>query len=283
MSGFDSRITPARGDLAAAHLRGTVAAERFVEGVAHHITAPATALSFTPAADARQESQLLYGEPFTVFDGDESYCWGQGGLDGYVGYLPRAAVTAGARPASHRVAVRETLIFSEADLKSPVLGRLGHGARLAPDVHEERFVFEPGLGWLFDRHLAPLDLCENDIARIGLKFLGAPYLWGGRSHEGLDCSGLVQHVLLALGLDCPRDSDQQQQTLGEAVPDGPALADLQDGDLVFFPGHVGFYLDSWRFLHANAHDMQVSVHNFSDVLDRARAADEWVTSVRRLP
>lgn len=282
MPSFDSRVTPARADIAAEALRGRVTADRFSAGEARRIGRPVASLRFTPDAGARQESQLLFGEPFTVYETGDAWCWGQGELDGYVGYVPRAALAEPGVEASHRVAVRETLVFSAPDLKAPIVERIGHGSRVTPVDVQERFVAIDGLGWVCGRHLAPLDLRESDVARIGLKFLGMPYLWGGRSLEGLDCSGLVQHVLLALGLACPRDSDQQEQAVGEPVPDGPALTDLEDGDLIFFPGHVGFYLDSWRFLHANAHDMQVSVHNLSDVLDRARAADEWVTSVRRL-
>ena len=138
--------------------------------------------------------------------------------------------------------------------------------------------------WLFAKHLVDLSFVNDDLVGTALKFLGTPYLWGGRSAEGLDCSALLQLALGLAGVPAPRDSDLLERRAGIAVPivDGHDFANIEDGDMVFFPGHCGLFVHGWRFLHANAHDMEVSLHSFSDVIDRADAADAGVTSIRRL-
>jgi len=135
---------------------------------------------------------------------------------------------------------------------------------------------------LFSHHLQALGEVESDYIATAINFLGMPYLWGGRTARGLDCSALVQLSLARAGLPVPRDSDQQEKSLGQLVGDGTDLRDIEEGDVIFFPGHVGFVLEGFRFLHANAFDMRVSVHRLSDVLDRAKESGQWFTSIRRI-
>jgi cell wall-associated NlpC family hydrolase len=133
-------------------------------------------------------------------------------------------------------------------------------------------------GYLPARHLAPLDRVEPDFVAVAERFLGTPYLWGGKTNNGVDCSGLVQVALAACGMPCPRDSDMQERALGAPV----ALADSRRGDLLFWKGHVAIVRDAATLLHANAFHMMVAVEPIAEALARIEAAGSPVTSVKRL-
>lgn len=282
MSAFDRRITPARADLAAASLKGRVEAARYAEGVARQCARPVAPLTFSPAADARQESQLLYGERFVAYEERDGWAWGQAELDGYVGYVEATALTEPTE-ATHLVAAPRSHLYPSPDLKLRAGPALGMGARVRIVEHARGFSRLASGGWLYGRHLAPLGRPEPDYVKSGMSLLGVPYLWGGRSAEGLDCSGFVQLVLARAGISAPRDSDQQRDALGEPIQPRDDWSRVRHGDFVFFPGHVGIAVEGWRFLHANAFHMAVTLDDFSDVLDRAHAfAQIGVTCIRRL-
>jgi len=275
---FDRRITPARPDLAAAHLYGRVEARRFVVGAPRRVAVPLATLSFEPAAAARAETQGLYGEPFTVYEERDGWTWGQLERDGYVGWLPAAALAdRGARP-THRLEALASQLYPEPDLKARPLSALPFGALLQVEAEAGRFARLTGGGFVPARHLSPLDAATAAPVATARRFLGAPYLWGGRSAAGLDCSALVQLALMAAGIAAPRDSDQQQ-SLGRDAGD-PAAA--RPGDLLFFPGHVGFVTEGRRFLHANAHWMAAVEEPLDDVLARAVADGAPPSALRRL-
>jgi cell wall-associated NlpC family hydrolase len=279
---FDKRVTPARADLAAASLKGRIAAERYADAVARRCAWPVAPLTFSPAADARQESQLLFGEGFAVYEEKDGWAWGQAELDGYVGYVPAAALDAPLAP-THLVVAARSHLYPGPDLKLRAGAALGMGARVRVAESAKGFSRLATGGWLYGRHLAPLDRREPDYVKTGLALLGVPYLWGGRSAEGLDCSGFVQLVLARAGIAAPRDSDQQRDALGEPIEPRDDWSRVRHGDLVFFPGHVGVAVEGWRFLHANAFHMAVTLEDFSDVLERAHAfAQIGVTCIRRL-
>jgi len=279
----DRRTTPARPDLAADFLRDAVDAPRYASGNRRQVTADGVGLRFTPDRDARLESQLLFGETFTVYDEQDGWAWGQNEADDYVGYVPAATLSADVYQPDHQVAIRATQLYPEPDLKRPPLRTISMCSRLKVVDIADGFARIAGGEWVFAKHVVDLDYVMPDLIGTALKFLGTPYVWGGRSSVGLDCSALVQLVLHMAGIRAPRDSDQQAQ-IGSDVPmaDRHDFSALEDGDLVFFPGHVGFFVHGWRFLHANAFDMQVSLHSFSEVLDRADAADAGVSGVRRV-
>jgi len=281
----DPRITPARDDLAAASLRGTVKAPRYVNGQRHQVVRDGAVLRFSPSLTARQESQLLFGEVFTVYDSDGTWSWGQCDTDGYVGYVAAEALSADVHQADHMVASRLTHRYPAPDLKQPPLGHISMCAQVQIVDVEDGFAELIDGTWVYAKHLVPLDFATPDIIGTALKFLGTPYLWGGRSADGVDCSALVQMALRLAGIRAPRDSDLQEAAIGAevAMADPHDFSAVEEGDLVFFPGHVGFFVSGWRFLHANAYDMLVSIHSFSEVLDRADAADAGVSSIRRLP
>lgn len=276
---FDRRTTPARPDLAAAALRGQVEAARFAEGEPRTIVAPTVPLRAEPRPDRGIDTELLRGEAFTVYDQDpEGWSWGQAEADRYVGYLPTEALGP-LEAATHRVAALRTFVFPGPDIKLPAGPALPFGARLAVRGREGAFAAVEG-GWIWAGHLEPDDTRAADPVAVAERFLGVPYLWGGRSSLGLDCSGLVQTALRAAGHACPRDTDMQERALGAAVdPAGP----LRRGDLVFWRGHVGLMRDGGALLHANGHSMTVESEPLAEARARIRAAaGHDVTSVRRL-
>jgi cell wall-associated NlpC family hydrolase len=281
---YDTRVTPVRTDVAADFLRGEIEAPRYASGSRRQVAVDGIGLRFTPDRNARLESQLLFGEVFTVYDEADGWAWGQNEIDGYVGYVPSATLHDDVFQADHQVAIRATQLYPEPDLKRPPLRTISMCSRVKVVDVSGGFARISSGDWIFGKHLVDFDYVMPDLVGTALKFLGAPYIWGGRSSAGVDCSALVQLVLHMARVDAPRDSDLQAQSVGTEVPmsDPHDFSQIEDGDLVFFPGHVGLFVHGWRFLHANAFDMQVSLHSFSEVLDRADADGNGVTTVRRV-
>jgi cell wall-associated NlpC family hydrolase len=277
---LDRRLTPVRPDLAAAHLRGLVDAPRFVEGRAMQVTEACAPLRRAPATDAPLETEALYGENVTVYDdGEEGWAWVQLERDGYVGYLPLIDLGPPAKP-THRVAALRTHVYPGPSIKLPPMMALSLGARATIVRREGDFAVTADGGYLWARHLADAGSHEPDFVTVAELFLHAPYLWGGRTSEGIDCSGLVQAGLTAAGVAAPRDSDMLEATLGEPVP---LEAPLMRGDLVFWKGHVGVMRDEGTLLHANGWPMAVVSEPFAEARARIAASGGGeVTSVRRL-
>jgi len=281
MPDFDPRLTPARADLAAKRLEGAVTAERFVEGVAYQVSAGVAPIRRAPLGDAMQETQLLFGETFTVYEEKDGWGWGQSDVDGYVGYVAMEALSAPPLAPTHRVAALRTYVFSRADLKSAPLFLLSLNAKVSAEGREGRYVKIARAGWVAEQHLAPLDQPAADWVAVAERFLGAPYFWGGKESLGLDCSGLIQTAMHAAGLPCPRDADMQERALGEARP--LDLEGLQRGDLIFWKGHVGVMLDAVRLLHANAFHMQTAIEPVAEAAARIAGSAGPITAIRRLP
>ncbi|MCC6947461.1 MAG: C40 family peptidase [Bradyrhizobiaceae bacterium] len=279
---FDPRLTPARPDLAAAHLKGRVDAARFVEGTLQRVTAPVAALRRSPAPDAPLDTEALYGERVTVYETtDEGWAWGQLQFDSYVGWLPAEALGDVRGEATDRVIALRTFVFPGPNIKLPPLTALPFASRVTVARREGEFAVTDAGGFIPARHLAPLDFVEPDFVSTAKRFLGVPYLWGGRSSLGLDCSGLVQLSLQAAGFACPRDSDMQA-AFGEPVAFSGDLASLQRGDLICWQGHIGFVSDPGRLLHANAYHMAVAEEPLVKAIERIRKSGLEVTTVRRL-
>jgi cell wall-associated NlpC family hydrolase len=280
---LDPRLTPYRPDLAAKNLEGQVDAARFVEGTLHEVIEPQAPMRRAPAPDASLDTEALMGERVTVYETtDEGWAWGQLHDDRYVGWLPDAALgTPGAAP-THRVAALRTLVFPGPDIKLPLLTALPLGARVAVVRHEGRFAVTEGGGYVPTQHLAALDEVAADFVAVAERFVGAPYLWGGKTSLGLDCSGLVQTALMACGIPCPRDSDLQEQALGITVAANVVHSNLRRGDLVFWKRHVAIVRDANSLVHANAHHMAVAIEPLGEAIARIRAGGSDVTSVRRL-
>lgn len=279
---LDRRTTPARPDLAAETLRGLVAASRYVAGTPMRVIAAVAPLRRRPAPDAPLDTQALMGEAVTVYDEAEGWAWAQLEADGYVGYLPSGALSATAPAPTHRVAVLRTFVHPGPDLKLPPRDHLSLGAGVAVLRRDGDWARLPDGGAVFAAHLAPLDAAEPDYVGVAERFRGTPYLWGGKTSLGLDCSGLVQLALAAAGIAAPRDSDLQA-ALGAPVAPGPGLAGLARGDLVFWKGHVGIMRDETRLLHANGHHMLTVSEPLAEVERRVReGGGGGITGVRRV-
>jgi cell wall-associated NlpC family hydrolase len=279
---FDPRLTPARADVAAARLRGLVDAPRYAEGRAMRIIAASAPLRRSPQADAPLETEALFGESATVFDEREGWAWAQLERDQYVGYLPSAALGSPSEP-THRVVALRTHAYPGPAIKLPPRMALSLGALLTIVGREGDFaVSEDGLH-LWSRSLAELGESEPDWVAVAERLIETPYLWGGRTSEGVDCSGLVQTALTAGGIACPRDSDMQEAMLGEPVAIDDPSAPLARGDLVFWKGHVGIMRDPATLLHANGWHMKTVNEPLAQARERIAASGGGaVTSIRRL-
>jgi len=283
MRAFDPRVTPARADLAAKELEGKVAAARYLAGQLYEVIEPQAPLRGEPSHDAPLLTEALKGERVTIYEkNDEGWAWGQLAADGYVGWLSANALAPPGAPPTHKVAALRTLVFPGPSIKLAPLEALPLGARVAVARREERMAVTQSGGYLPAVHLAPIDVYETDFVAVAERFLGVPYLWGGKTVLGLDCSGLVQIALAACGISCPRDSDMQEEALGSPVAAAADLSDLQHGDLVFWTGHVAIVRDRANFLHANAFHMAVAIEPIGDAIARIRGAGGEITSVRRI-
>jgi len=283
MHAFDPRITPARADLAAKELEGKVSAARYVEGRVREVVEPQAPLRRSPRPDAPLDTEALKGERVTVYETDaEGWAWGQLAADGYVGWLPAGALAPPGAPPSHKVTALRTLAFPGPDIKMLPLEALPLGARLAVAHVEGRMAVTASGAYVPAAHLAAIDHNEADFVAVAERFVGAPYLWGGKTALGLDCSGLVQIALAACGMTCPRDSDMQEQALGRPVAAANELSNLVRGDLVFWKGHVAIVRDRENLLHANAFHMAVAVEPIAGAVARIRGAGSEVTSIRRI-
>jgi cell wall-associated NlpC family hydrolase len=282
---FDPRITPARPDLAAQHLKGKVAAARFVEGTELEVRDAQAPVRREPAPDAPLDTEALHGERVTVYDQNgEGWYWGQLSSDGYVGWMPANALRPPGSPPTHRVAALRTFVFPGRSIKAPPVDALSLGSHVA--VRPQQRDLSDGLTDLASglciptRHLAPIESKEPDFVAVAERFVGVPYLWGGKTSLGVDCSGLVQIALTTSGVACPRDSDMQERALGAPLPIND-LAGLRRGDLVFWKGHVAIVRDRQSILHANAFHMAVAVEPIGEALRRIADAGSHITSIKR--
>lgn len=268
-AGFDRRLTPARPDLAAAHLKGKVTAEAFAEGRAVQVARGVVGLYSAPAEDAGLQTQLLLGESFTVYEEKSGWVWGQAELDSYVGYAQAACFTP-LVTATHRVTSLATALLRAPDVKKGAFDMLPMNAKVAVVDEGGRFARLAGGSYVFAEHLAPIEARAADWVAVAERFVGVPYLWGGKTAAGIDCSGLVQTAMEAGGLRSPRDTDMMESALGVAVP---LDSKLQRGDLIFWKGHVGLMLDRERMIHANGFTMQVSIEPLAEVRERTLAGE----------
>jgi hypothetical protein len=279
-STLDPRRHAFRDDLAASSLKDRVQAPRYVEGERRQVVQAVLPLRKEPRFDALLESEALLGELVTVFDESEGWAWVQLARDDHVGYMPSDGLSRIIVQPTHRIAALRTYIFPAPDPKSPPAALLSLNAAIASERSEGRFLVVDGT-YLYAAHARPFGEYAADLVEVARGFLGAPYLWGGRTSVGLDCSGLVQLACEAAGIACPRDADMQFAELGR--PLDLSRETLSRGDLVFWDGHVGLMTSTDRLLHANAYHMAVVEEPFAEARDRISASGVEIMGARRLP
>ena len=282
MRAFDPRVTPARADLAAKALEGKVSSRRYVEGRVMEVIEPQAPLRHEPHPEAPLDTEALKGERVTIYDTNaEGWAWGQLAADHYVGWLPsNALVPPGATP-THKVAALRTFAFPGPSIKLPPLEALPFGATLAVARARDGMAVTQAGAYVPAPHLVPIGQHETDFVAVAERFVGVPYLWGGKTALGLDCSGLVQIAITACGVACPRDSDMQEEALGKPVATGGEPA-LKRGDFLFWSGHVAIARDHASLIHANAFHMAVAIEPIAVAVARIRAAGSEIAGVRRL-
>jgi hypothetical protein len=274
---LDPRLILARDGVAARSLEGVVAAETFTDTMMRQARVPVAALRRGPAEDAEQLDQLLFGEPFEVLDEADGWAFGQASRDGYVGYVEGVAVGEPGPAPTHWVKALRTYGYGAPSIKTSPVGLYSMNTLVCAEAREGRFVKTAG-GWFVADHLAPIGEVADDFVAVAERFVGTPYLWGGRTSVGLDCSGLVQQALYACGRPCPRDSDQQAE-LGDPVDPGQ----LRRGDLVFWRGHVAIMVNPADIIHANGAAMAVTIEPLAVAIARTSATGGGEpTACRRL-
>lgn len=276
----DRREVPSNGRVAPLAWRGRVEAARFVEPRPLHVALEDAWLLAAPGG--ARDRQLLHGERFDALETADGHAFGVSARDGYVGYVAEAALDVLPEP-THAVAARRTHLYPAPDFKRPPVAALSFGARLAVAGGEGRWAETAWRGapaFAPASHLRPRGEPLGDPAAVALLFLGAPYLWAGNGSDGLDCSGLVQAALMACGVACPGDSDQQERQVGQAIPEGEPL---RRGDLLFWEGHVAMALDEARLVHSNARAMAVAVEGTEEAIARIEAQGDGRPTARRRP
>jgi cell wall-associated NlpC family hydrolase len=279
---LDRRLHAFRPDLAELELKGKVEASHFVEGTTARVVVPVAGLRPHPDLSIGIDTQLLLGEDVSVFERKDGWCWVKADCDGYVGYVKEAALGDAGEVATHIVVPQRTLLYPQPELRKPHVGVLSMGSRIRvsaeAEVRGNRYVvLEDGTA-IYATHVKPLGYNDGgDYVDVAARFMETPYLWGGRSGLGIDCSGLVQLSMRMTGRPAPRDTDMQAKGLGQPIE----REELVRGDLVFWKGHVAIMEDPDTIIHANGHTMTVARENFVDAVKRIGWLYEQPTGYRR--
>lgn len=260
---MDRRLTPATDRVALARLRGQLDRPVFTEGTPARLAVPVADILTAP--DGRRDRQLNFGADVTVIEERGAHSFIEAAADGYCGWVRTDALSREMPPVTHRVSAPATHVYPSPDMKQPEIASLSLGARLSVIGTEGRFARLATGGFVPIQHVD--DRPASDPVAVAESLLGTPYLWGGNSRWGIDCSGLVQAALAACGTACPGDSDLQRAAF-------PRTESIQRGDLLFWPGHVAMAVSDSLMIHATAYAMAVIHEPIPDALARIDAAGE---------
>jgi cell wall-associated NlpC family hydrolase len=272
MTELDPRLNAFRPDLADIRLEGRVAAKRFVAGEPMQVAVAVADLRREPRPDSGVDTQLLFGETVSVFDEREGWSWVQAHTDGYVGYVADTALSRRMLSPTHVVTAPRTFIYPGPDMKLPAEAVLSMGSRLEVTSEAEtrgtRYLRLASGGAVVADHVVGAGVFASDPVAVAERLLETPYLWGGRSGHGIDCSGLAQLAFGMCGIEVPRDTSMQQRSAGQEIFPGQNGEALRRSDLVFWKGHVAIMRDAQTIIHANGHSMAVSVETYADAIRR---------------
>lgn len=273
----DRRFFPANERVAHSSVAAQAEGRQVVESVLHSVSQPVVNLLAAPGGAL--DRQLLFGAAVEVMEVHNGFAFVRNAADGYVGYVGATKI----RPhlaTTHRIVSNAAQVYPRPDIKTVPFLTLPYLAEVVVDGWKAGFAKLATGGHVPEQFLQPVSVLAADPVATAERFLGAPYLWGGNSIWGLDCSGLVQAALRSAGVTCPADSDLQEAATGTALaPD----AALQRGDLVFWKNHVGLMQSAATLLHANAHHMRVTSEPLAEVIDRvSKSGAGEITSRKRL-
>ncbi len=233
------------------------------------ICIPLCTVKESPDHNAKASSELLFGERIEILQLLGSWAKIRTIEDGYTGFVENTSYESTLINATHWVSNRATFIFESADIKSPVVNRLLFGSQVSLSMCniDSNFMCVENIGFIWAGHCQSAN-AKSSLSLIELaqnNYLDAPYLWGGRSSDGCDCSGLVQMLAKAKGISIPRDSGDQEN----ALPLNVSYENRQSGNLVFWPGHVGILKTENLILHSTAHTLRCCVEPLASVIERA--------------
>lgn len=282
----DARTTPYKTDLAATYLKDIVEAKNYGDAIRHQVMMPVIPLHKAPAASSMMDTQLLLGAEFDIYDIHNGWAWGQEVQEygsnrsgGYVGYVPNMALARTPTAPTHFISAIRAPIFIKPDLKTAIRTTLPLNAKVSVEGKDGDYLKIPEMGYVHINHISTIEKANGDFVSIAELHIGLPYVWGGISPDGVDCSGLVQTALRAVGQNAPRDADMQETALGTELAKN---TELKRGDLIFWKGHVGIMRDTNTLLHANAYHMMVTSEPLADAISRIEKTAGAVTSIRRL-
>lgn len=285
MTMLDRRLNAYRPDLADERLTGQVEAARFAAGTPMQVSVPVVDLRAEPRMDSGPQTQMIFGDSVRVFEEMDGWSWVQAERDGYTGYVSAAALERPASDATHMVAVPRTFVYPGSDLRFPHTKALSLGSRVrivgAAETRGTKYALLESGEALIASHLVPVDEHAADYVAVAETLLHTPYLWGGTSGFGIDCSGLVQLSMWVAGRKVLRDSDMQQNTLGDIIKPDATYSNLKRGDLVFWKGHVAICASPDMLIHASGHTMTVTLEPLQDAIKRIAYLYDLPTLVRR--
>ena len=289
LGALDKRLNAYRSDLANIEFKGKVEATCFVEGKLGVICNPVVNLKGSPDLNSNTEHQLLLGEEVQIFEQTNNHVWVQSNRDGYTGYVATNAIATGAPTPTHVVCVPFTFHYPQAELRQPPLATLSMGSRVTVSGEEsvrgtKYLLLEEG-GAIIEKHLRAVGEFDDDFILVCEQLLNTPYLWGGSSGLGIDCSGLVQLSMRQCGREILRDSDMQAATLGEEIDPSENYCNLQRGDLIFWRGHMAIHKGTVHhvphIIHASGHTMSVAAEPLVPALERIEYLYEKPIGFRR--
>ncbi|MEH6630537.1 MAG: NlpC/P60 family protein [Halopseudomonas aestusnigri] len=277
---LDPRLHPIRDDLTAEYLREKVTCNKYSQGQAAQVIVGKSSLRRSPEDGSPLDSELLFGEKLTVYDERNGWAWVQNAKDSYVGYIHSADISKEIRPTTHRIQALRTYVFPKPDMKCPPIDLLSIESAISIVQIEGNYSQIQGGGWVYSAHIMSQDIAATDHVSIARRFLGTPYLWGGKTSVGIDCSGLIQVSLSACGITAQRDASMQEKTLGIPVNSEQTT----EGDLIYWSGHVAIALDNKMAIHATANSMDVMIEPIAHITERVEmeTGGTGITAIKRV-